>query len=65
MAVSKELIEIMACPECKGDLEYRNDEKGEVFICHACGLVYLVKDDIPIMLIDEALPLEKWAKEKP
>ena len=61
MAVSEELIKILACPKCKGDLEYVNDSRGEAFICHSCALVYLVKDDIPIMLIEEALPLEKWS----
>ena len=60
MAVSHELIEILACPKCKGDLEYVNDKRGEAFICHACGLVYLVKDDIPIMLVDEAIALKDW-----
>jgi len=62
MPVPEELLEILACPKCKGDLEYVNDERGEAFICHACGLVYLVKDDIPIMLVDEALSLEKWGE---
>jgi len=62
MPVPKELIDILACPKCKGDLEYR--EKEDVFICHRCSLVYEVKDDIPIMLIDEAIPLEKWQKFK-
>jgi len=60
VAVSEELIKILACPKCKGDLEYVNDSRGEAFICRPCSLVYLVKDDIPIMLIEEALPLEKW-----
>jgi len=60
MPVPEELLEILACPKCKGDLEYVNDERGEAFICHACGLVYLVKDDIPIMLVDEAIPLKDW-----
>ncbi len=60
MSVSKELIEILVCPKCKGELEYINDERGEAFICHACSLVYLVKDNIPIMLIEEALPIKDW-----
>jgi len=40
------------CPKCKGDLEY--DIKNEKLICHTCRLKYGIKDDIPIMLIDEA-----------
>jgi uncharacterized protein YbaR (Trm112 family) len=55
--LSKELLEILVCPKCKGDLEYKGEE--EQLICHACRLVYAVRDDIPIMLIDEAQPLEK------
>lgn len=50
--LSKELLDILACPKCKGDLEY--DQKNEKLICHECRLKYDIKDDIPIMLIDEA-----------
>ena len=50
--VEKELLEILACPKCKGDLEY--DEEKDQLICHQCRLIYRVEDDIPIMLIDEA-----------
>ena len=57
MAISKELLEILACPKCKGDI-YLN-EKGNGLICDACKLMYEIKDDIPIMLIDEAVSLEK------
>jgi len=63
MPVPREILEILACPKCKGDLEYVNDKRGEAFICHSCALVYSVKDDIPVMLIEEALPLEKWEAE--
>ena len=48
------LLEVLACPKCKGDLEYLPD-KSELR-CNACKLVYAVKDDIPIMLIEEAKP---------
>jgi uncharacterized protein YbaR (Trm112 family) len=57
MPVLPELLEILVCPKCKGDLEYRT-EPAEALVCHACRLVYLVEDDIPIMLIDEAKPLD-------
>ncbi|GBD95112.1 hypothetical protein BMS3Abin05_02732 [bacterium BMS3Abin05] len=50
--LDKELLEILACPKCKGDLEY--DDENEVLICHNCRLKFAIKDDIPIMLIDEA-----------
>ena len=55
MAISPELLEILACPKCKGDI-YLNDTK-DGLICEACRLLYEIRDDIPIMLIDEAKPL--------
>ncbi len=50
--LDNQLLEIIACPKCKGDLEYKSKE--EQLICHKCRLIYAIKDDIPIMLIDEA-----------
>jgi len=55
MSLAPELLEILVCPKCKGDLEYRTGP--ESLVCHACRLVYPVEDGIPIMLIDEAKPL--------
>jgi hypothetical protein len=55
MAISKELLEILACPKCKGVI-YLN-EKGDGLICDACRLLYEIRDDIPIMLIEEAKPI--------
>ncbi len=55
MAISKELLEILACPKCKGDLVLTRAEDG--FVCAACRLLYPIKDDIPVMLIEEAIPL--------
>ena len=52
MALSKDLLEILACPKCKGDI--RLTEKGDGLVCDWCKLLYPVKDDIPVMLIDEA-----------
>ncbi len=52
MPVDERLLEILVCPKCKGELEYRKDE--DALLCHACRLRYAVEDDIPIMLIDEA-----------
>ena len=54
MPISKELLEILACPKCKGDIS--SSKAGDGLICKTCQLVYPVKDDIPVMLIDEALP---------
>ena len=55
MGIDKELLDILVCPKCKGDLELTQEEDG--LICKNCALKYPIKDDIPIMLIDEALPL--------
>ena len=55
MTLAPELLEILVCPKCKGNLEYRTQP--ESLVSHACRLVYAVEDDIPIMLIDEAKPL--------
>ena len=54
--LDERLLEILVCPRCKGGLEHRTDP--EALICHACRLSYEVRDGIPIMLIDEARPLE-------
>ena len=56
MAISQELLDILACPKCKGDI-YLNEAK-DGLICDKCRLLYEIKDDIPIMLIDEAKPIE-------
>jgi uncharacterized protein YbaR (Trm112 family) len=55
MAVSKELLEILVCPKCKGEVVLTKKQDG--LICDACSLCYEIKDDIPIMLIEEAKPL--------
>ncbi len=56
MPISKELLEILTCPKCKVDI--RLNEKGDGLICDPCCLIYEIKDDIPIMLSDEAQPLK-------
>jgi len=53
MPIKKDLLEILCCPKCKGDIKLNETEDG--LICDACKLMYPIKDDIPIMLIDEAL----------
>ena len=50
--LDEKLLEILVCPKCKGPLEYR-PEKNEL-VCNEDRLIYDIKDDIPIMLIDEA-----------
>ncbi len=56
MPINKELLEILACPKCKGELNLTADETG--LDCRACKLRYPIRDDIPVMLIDEAETLE-------
>jgi uncharacterized protein YbaR (Trm112 family) len=56
MALSKELLDILACPKCKGDI-YLNDTK-DGLVCENCKLLYEIRDDIPIMLIDEAKSID-------
>ena len=48
--IDKELLDILACPACKGDVEL----KANKIVCKGCGKKYPIKNDIPIMLIDEA-----------
>ncbi|HEY4485638.1 MAG TPA: Trm112 family protein [Nitrospiria bacterium] len=55
MAIDKELLDIMACPKCKGEIHLNG--RGDGLICNACRLMYPVKDDIPVMLIEEAVKL--------
>ena len=57
MAVSEELLNILACPQCKGEI-YLNGEKNGL-ICDKCRLEYEIRDDIPIMLVEEARALDE------
>ena len=52
MALSQELLDILACPLCKVKVELKPD--GSALKCPQCRRVYPVRDDIPVMLIDEA-----------
>ena len=57
MALSKELLEILACPQCKGPVQLTEREDG--LACKNCRLLYEIRDDIPIMLIEEARVLDE------
>jgi len=48
--INKELLDILACPACKSDVKLENNK----IVCTQCKKRYPIKDDIPIMLIDEA-----------
>jgi uncharacterized protein YbaR (Trm112 family) len=56
MAVSKELLDILACPKCKGDIQLDTSRNG--LVCKQCKLLYHIRDDIPVMLIEEAEKLD-------
>jgi uncharacterized protein YbaR (Trm112 family) len=53
--LDRQLLDILVCPKCKGELEY-HPEQSEL-VCTTCRLRYEIRDDIPIMLVDEAKPL--------
>jgi uncharacterized protein YbaR (Trm112 family) len=57
MTLPSQLLDILVCPKCKGPLEYRADES--VLVCHQDKLKFPIRDGIPIMLIDEAMPLDE------
>lgn len=52
MPIDKELLDILVCPKCKGEVKL--NEKGDGLTCAACKLKYPIKDGIPVMLTDEA-----------
>jgi len=55
VSLAPQLLAVLVCPRCKGDLEYREAESS--LVCNACRLRYPVRDDIPVLLVDEATPL--------
>ena len=52
MALDKVLLDILVCPQCKGEIEVV--KKGKGFECSKCKLIYPIKDDIPVMLVEKA-----------
>jgi len=54
MAISPELLEILRCPNCKSKVELKPDNSGLKCVNPECALLYPIRDDIPVMLIDEA-----------
>jgi uncharacterized protein len=52
--ISKELLEVLACPVCKQSVVLKQDR----LICQQCKLAFLIKDDIPVMIKDQAVSLE-------
>lgn len=58
MSLAPELLAILVCPQCKGSLSHITSPD-EVLVCRSCRLTYRVDDGIPVMLIDEAQPLDE------
>jgi hypothetical protein len=56
----KELLELVACPKCKGEVTLEKDESG--FVCPACQLFYAIVDGIPDFLIENARPIREPSK---
>jgi uncharacterized protein YbaR (Trm112 family) len=56
MAVDQSLLEILACPKCKGEVALTQKKDG--LVCNACRLIYPITDGIPVMLVEEANPLD-------
>ncbi|WP_457577301.1 Trm112 family protein [Desulfomarina sp.] len=54
--INKDLLEILACPQCKGAVKLK---EAEGILCEKCKLLYEIRDGIPIMLIDEAKSIEQ------
>jgi uncharacterized protein YbaR (Trm112 family) len=63
MAISEDLLEILACPACKAKVELKADGSG--LKCVKCRRVYPIRDDIPVMLVDEATIENDTANEPP
>lgn len=60
--IKKELLDILACPKCKQSVKPADDNNS--LICESCRLRYEIRDDIPIMLIDEAKPIDSGASKE-
>lgn len=54
MAISPELLEILVCPKCKSKVEIKDDQSGLKCTNAECALVYPIRDEIPVMLVEEA-----------
>ena len=54
MTLSKDLLDILRCPKCKGEIRLNSDSG---LICDKCALLYEIKEGIPVMLIDRAQPI--------
>jgi uncharacterized protein YbaR (Trm112 family) len=63
IALNKELLDLLCCPECKGDLEYSAVQ--HALCCQSCGARYPVNDDIPLMFTNRSEPSSNLPKSRP
>ncbi len=56
MAIDQHLLDLLVCPQCKGEIHLNN--QGDGLVCDKCQLLYEIRDDIPIMLVEEAKPIK-------
>lgn len=54
MAISPELLKILVCPKCKSEVKIKEDQSSLKCVNPECALVYPIRDDIPVMLVEEA-----------
>ncbi len=54
MSINAELLEILVCPRCKGEIVQRDQDGQSYLDCNACELAFPVEDGIPVMLVEEA-----------
>jgi len=60
----KDILDILACPKCRGALTIVENSAGSGLDCPSCGKIYPVKDGIPVLLMEKAVSKEDWAKGK-
>lgn len=60
---TEELLKLLVCPVCKNKLEYLESDSKSGFACGHCQTVYPIRDDIPIMLVEEAIAINDWQKD--
>ena len=63
MAISQDLLEILACPACKAKVVMKPD--GSALKCVECKRVYPIRDDIPVMLVDESTIESETEEQRP
>lgn len=61
--MDSELLAILACPKCRGPLAATSNNGDNGLACAACTLVYPIRDDIPVLLVEEGISSTTWEKE--